>query len=311
MGNKLVSILIPTYNRAHLISDTIKSALDQTYKNIEVIVVDNCSTDDTNLVVMELCKSDQRLRFYQNELNIGPVANWIKAVKLSKGDFCKILWSDDLMEKTYIEKTLPLFNDETIGFVCSAVKVFNENNENTIIFKNLVKNKRAKTIKFIEGILSGNYPLSPGNAIFRTSDLRKNLLLDIPNKINSDFKTHAIGNDALIYLLTSLDYDNFGFINKPLIFFRDHEGSITTSTKKEKLRLLYTIAMSHIVDIRDVNSNLIKKINSRILFVLILYKKNELGLKKISDFYMNNSNFKISYFFFIKICIKNVHKLLN
>ena len=65
-----VSILIPVYNRAKIISETLNSAVNQTYKNIEVIVVDNKSTDNTFEIVKEFAKSHSNVKVYQNEENI-------------------------------------------------------------------------------------------------------------------------------------------------------------------------------------------------------------------------------------------------
>ena len=103
--NNLVSILIPVYNRDKFIEETINSALSQTYQNIEIIIVDNNSTDNTWRIIKKYTKKDNRIKAFKNDTNIGPVRNWKKCTDKADGEFGKILWSDDLIAPEFIEKT--------------------------------------------------------------------------------------------------------------------------------------------------------------------------------------------------------------
>ena len=105
--NSKISILIPTYNREQYIEEAVRSALNQTYKNIEVIVVDNKSTDNSWMILENLAKNDSRIKLFQNDTNIGPVKNWKRCIDKATGKFCKILWSDDLIAPEFLERTLP------------------------------------------------------------------------------------------------------------------------------------------------------------------------------------------------------------
>ena len=107
MYKDLVSILIPTYNREKIILETLNCAVNQTYKNTEVIVVDNKSTDNGFEIIKGFAKSHPNVRVYQNEENIGPVKNWLKCMDYATGEYAKILWSDDLIAPDFIEMTLP------------------------------------------------------------------------------------------------------------------------------------------------------------------------------------------------------------
>ena len=116
---KLVSILIPVYNRESLIADAINSALSQNYSNIEIIIADNCSTDGTYAICKTYADREKKIRLYQNESNIGPIENFIKCAEYSKGDYIKYLLSDDTDSPDFLSKSVPLLT-EGVGFVIAA-----------------------------------------------------------------------------------------------------------------------------------------------------------------------------------------------
>lgn len=105
----LVSIIIPTYNRAVLLEAALRSALDQDYDKIEVIVSDNASTDETPEVVRRYA-NDRRVQYRRNEQNVGMVQNWRKAViSDARGDWFILLSDDDyFIDANYITKAVDL-----------------------------------------------------------------------------------------------------------------------------------------------------------------------------------------------------------
>jgi glycosyltransferase involved in cell wall biosynthesis len=101
----LVTICIPTRNRAHMLETAIRSALDQTYCNARVLVVDNCSGDGTvELLERFRCAAPERFRFVVNPSNIGVQANFARCAELAEGKYFKILCSDDCAHTTLVEK---------------------------------------------------------------------------------------------------------------------------------------------------------------------------------------------------------------
>jgi len=244
-----VSILIPVYNREAIIAETIQSALDQSYNNIEIVLMDNASTDDTWVVIEKFAAKDTRIKAFRNETNLGPVRNWLRCLEEATGDYGKILWSDDLIAPSFIEKTLPLFNSD-VGFVYTATKIFEgDNPEKGKLFYHFGDTGQYKSDTYIQkAIYNKDVPVSPGCAIFRMKDIRENLWLQIPNKVNSDLTMHAIGNDLLLFLLTANQYKYFGHVAEPLSFFRAHEGSISISSTSGKLPLHYALARAYFVE---------------------------------------------------------------
>ena len=102
--NDLVSVIMPSYNTAKYIAASIDSVLAQTYKNLELIIVDDCSTDDTEAVIAGF--SDERIRFYKNEKNSGAAISRNRALREAKGKWIAFLDSDDLWTPDKLEKQI-------------------------------------------------------------------------------------------------------------------------------------------------------------------------------------------------------------
>lgn len=283
----LVSILVPVYNRADLIEQTVRSALAQTHAAIEVVIVDNASTDGTWEVLTRLAAGDRRLRVFRNASNLGPVRNWLACLAQAQGEYCKILWSDDLMSPNFIAATLPLLADREVGFAYSAALLFED--DPATPSGRVYDGPGAgihPTAQFIEGaLMNGDYPVSPGCAIFRTEDVRKHLRLDVPNRVGSDFGKHAIGNDLLLFLLTAADYPKFGLVGEPLSQFRAHAGSITTTSTHGRLQLHYDIAKASFVEQAKLPERLVRRFDAMLWLDLKRYDGSPYGLHRVADFY--------------------------
>lgn len=306
--DSLVSILVPVYNRKDIIIETLNSALSQTYENIEIVVVDNCSVDGTWELVSELALTDNRLKIFRNDTNLGPVRNWLRCLQEAKGTYGKILWSDDLIAPNFLEATLPFLDDEDVGFVFTATRVFSSDLSRGKLHHSIGASGVYSTEKFIAGDLKGaGYPVSPGCALFRLQDVRENLLLQIQNPVGSDFSMHAIGNDLLLFLLVSNKYPKFAFVSEVLSFFRAHEGSISIASKKCKLPLHYNLARAYFVEF--VRPDLIRKLNASLYLHLVLYPDSkEYGVQVVSDFYMNNKDISFSRHYLMRLVIRKVFR---
>ena len=105
MNNELVSIIMPSYNTADYIHITIDSVLSQTYSNWELIIVDDCSTDTTDVVVRPFL-SDERIKYIKNEKNSGAAVSRNRALREAKGRWIAFLDSDDLWMPEKLEKQI-------------------------------------------------------------------------------------------------------------------------------------------------------------------------------------------------------------
>ena len=224
-----VSILIPTHNREALIRDTVQCAIGQTFRDIEIIVVDNCSTDSTCAIVLEMAQKDNRIRLFRNEGNIGPVLNWLACAKQARSAYSKILFSDDLISEDYLALTLPHIIANDCSLVYTPAVVGGEQWVGDISYRAFDSETKIAQPIFIRMAMYGGgaIPVSPGAALFRTTDLIKNIRTELPGITDYDFKATGAGVDWLIYMLTALNYPYVQYIDKPMSFFRIHSGSLT------------------------------------------------------------------------------------
>ena len=111
----LVSIIMPSYNTAPYIAGSIQSVIDQTYKDWELIIVDDCSTDNTDEVITSL--HDERIRYFKNERNGGAAVSRNKALRKAKGKWIAFLDSDDLWNPEKLEKQIAFMKEN--GYVFS------------------------------------------------------------------------------------------------------------------------------------------------------------------------------------------------
>lgn len=120
-----VSVCIPVYNTEAYIGEAIRSTLSQTFRDFELIVLDNKSTDNTLKVVGKF--NDKRMRVVKHKKNLGAEANWNAALREARGEFIKILCADDFMYPDCLEKqTAALRSNKGAVLVCAARDIVNE-----------------------------------------------------------------------------------------------------------------------------------------------------------------------------------------
>lgn len=125
---KRISIIIAHYNGKRFIKETIASCFHQQYKNIEVIVVDDCSDDDNFIYLQELCKEFPDIKLLRNEINLGMTATYNKGCDISTGEYLTLLGQDDILPYTHIYNCIKCFKND-VSFVYSIPFIINEKGE--------------------------------------------------------------------------------------------------------------------------------------------------------------------------------------
>lgn len=105
-NQSLVSIGLPTYNRAPKLKRSIESVLAQDYPNIELVISDNASTDGTQALCEEICRRDNRVRYVRQSVNRGLTANYMEVLHNSRGAFFVWLSDDDWLDRSYVSRCL-------------------------------------------------------------------------------------------------------------------------------------------------------------------------------------------------------------
>lgn len=130
--DELVSIIMPSYNTANYISETIRSVLAQTYENWEVIIVDDCSTDNTDEIVKPYL-TDKRIKYLKNDKNSGAAVSRNRALREAKGKWIAFLDSDDLWLPNKLEKQVGFMRENGYFFsYTNYSEIDNEGKKNGI-----------------------------------------------------------------------------------------------------------------------------------------------------------------------------------
>lgn len=120
--NNLVSIITPTFNSAKYISETIQSVQKQTYQNWEMILVDDCSSDNTTDLIKSFIANDNRIQLHQLESNSGPAVARNKGIENVSGKYMTFLDADDIWFEDFIENSIKAIQETGIHFVFSSYK---------------------------------------------------------------------------------------------------------------------------------------------------------------------------------------------
>lgn len=213
MAKPLISICIPNYNNAKYLNACIQSALNQTYKNMEIIFVDDSSSDESLNIAQ---KYTGKIKVYVNNSNIGQPKNTNKCVKLSKGKYLVILHSDDLLLPDFALKLVPLLEkNSNIGMAVGERMITNETGRQTTITPFYNKNCIIPGIK-------------QAKIFMMTSFLPCQVLLrrKIFDKISGVDERHIVNLDGLLWFKSALVSD-IAYIQDPVCVYRIHKDQTT------------------------------------------------------------------------------------
>jgi len=241
-GPPLVSVVVPVFNRVQYIADCIQSALTQDYPNLEVIVSDNASTDGSWEVCESITARDGRVRLFRNHKNLGPVANWERGIAESRGAYCKLLFSDDLLRPGCIRQLAEAMTDESGLVICNVLLGTSLGNAKP--FYGPWKSGRLSSHDYVRRVARWEFPVSPGAALFRTCDLAASLRQPVPASSTQGFEKHGAGIDVLTMLRVAEKYPSVEIVDQPGVFFRTHNDSITVQNRDNAVFEGYTAAIA-------------------------------------------------------------------
>lgn len=240
-SSPLVSICIPVYNRADLIAETISSALSQTYEPLEILVVDNASTDNTAEVVSQFLYSG--VRYIRNPENLGQFGNLNRCIDLSHGDFIHILHSDDCIPPDFIRICIEFFNNHPeVMMTCTAGKIISDESERGKTF--FKKNTIFSAPDGFVALLKENFVFCP--SVICRRELYTNVglyYLDFP-----------YAGDYYQWLRISRDH-TIAYLNDTYVIYRRGEHSETHTLTNQSMQGYKEVLEIYILLMADCSKN--------------------------------------------------------
>jgi glycosyltransferase involved in cell wall biosynthesis len=232
----LVSVLLPVYNGAKYLASAIDSILEQSHNDLELIVVDDCSTDQSASIIEAYATRDKRLRFERNTANLGLFNNYNRCLELSRGDYIKPFAQDDILLPDYLKRTV------------AALK---ENPQVTLV-------TTGKNLLDDQGLVSRSVVLFPGQGVQPGKLLITWSLITFCNFLGepvvglfravdkgSGYDPRYFHFGDLELWLRLLQKGNLYFIPDILCAFRSHGGAATRRNHHSLIDLLDVIRLGH------------------------------------------------------------------
>ena len=259
-----MSICIPVYNAEKTIKKTIDSAIMQTYKNIEITIIDNGSTDCTVDIIKRI--KDHRVRFYQNEKNLGMVGNWNKCLTKASGVYIHFLCADDFIKPDCIEKKMQMFQQHSeIVLVTSSTEIIDENDnllmERKRFKKDVVVNGKrfAKKSYYIANLYG-----EPSNVMFLSKVVEK----------AGKFSLNTIYATDWDFWLRISAYGNVGCLKESLTQYRISISNETSSIKFSDFLKDDRIMTKNILDNRCIKINKFDVAIHRFMYIFRMFARS-------------------------------------
>ena len=287
----LVSIALCTFNGEKYLAEQLDTLITQTYPNIEIIVVDDCSTDST-LKILKEYESRNLIRLYQNEKNIGFSKNFENAIQLCKGEFIALSDQDDIWEKNKIKLLLDNIGDSILIYHDSELinSTGQSLNKRMSDVNNFVKGTNNKAFIFRNCIA--------GHMIFFRKKLTS-FIFPVPDIFFHDW--------WMVYAATTID--RITFVPNVLVKYRQHEKSYTDTLKLREVQE-HSRGRGAIAGYEQrilTNHKVLKRLN---IFYNYQFNKPEdkKFLKKLIDLYTDKEKNVFSLRLFLTLTF-NVNKL--
>jgi len=216
-----VSVCIPSYNYAQYLPKAIKGILEQTYTDFELIIVDDCSSENIAEIVQSI--KDSRIRFIQNRKNLGIPHNWNRCLEEARGQYICILHADDWWEKTYLETMVGVLNrNSKVGMVFSSFYIYFQNKQASRLIQHFPRDRLFNGETFFTINVKENIVGTP-TVMVRRECYQKLGPFDTQFRILQDWE---------MWLRIALHYD-IAYVANPLGHWRAHGSNFSTIDRTE------------------------------------------------------------------------------
>jgi glycosyltransferase involved in cell wall biosynthesis len=229
MSDAMVTVAIPTYNRAALLRETLESVLAQTHSNFHLLISDNASTDETADVVASYC--DTRIEYVRREYNIGMNANFNHLIELTETEFLTLLPDDDLLYPDYLHSVLDVLQRNPLaGLVHTAFDVIDidsrvQKQAVSFVASSHPWNEVEPGRAFLERSMT-SIAVCQSSATFRTRAIREAGGMATFDKPVADV-SHEPFADISLFMRIAQNW-NIAYLDRALVAFRVHDQTETT-----------------------------------------------------------------------------------
>lgn len=213
MNNFLISVIIPIYNTEKYLEDCIKSVVNQSYENLDIILVNDGSTDKSKEICEKYAEKDSRIRLI-NQSNMGAAMAKNAGLNNIKGDLFMILDSDDLLQKNNIEILYDCMQKEKSDIIEACYTTIYKEFKNIDIHQNSKKENFNTENALKELIISRKFHQTPWNKLYKT-ELLKDIRFPKDKYIDDEYWTYKLFANA----------KRITWINEVLYYYRQHEES--------------------------------------------------------------------------------------
>ena len=218
----LVSVIIPVYNHEKYISEAIESVLNQTFKDIELIIIDDASNDSSKEIIQLFEKKSVKIKSFFHKKNMGIAKTVNECIEIARGKYISHFSSDDVWFKEKLEKQLEILRKDEDLIIWSEGLIINTHGNPTgeLFTQKHDAIKRKKSGNIFEELLKGNYIC--GQSLIYKKENFKDVRLDDKLKYLNDYK----------FMVDLAKKHEFYFISEPLVMYRIHgENSILLDKK--------------------------------------------------------------------------------
>lgn len=231
-----VSVCIPTHNRAEYLARSMRSVLDQTFGDFELIISDNASTDKTTQTVRSF--GDRRIRYEPSAANAGSRENWNRCVALAETPYIAILHDDDWYEPAFLEQAVGFLDQNPgTGFVYSGAYLVDKDGRRTGCLRLSPSNRLWRHPALAFRFLKRNHDVVFSSVLARREAYRQAGRFD-PELLCADYE---------IWLKMAFLYD-IGCLAQPLVSYRTHEASTTASMSPQRFVEENRLIVNRVID---------------------------------------------------------------
>jgi glycosyltransferase involved in cell wall biosynthesis len=218
-----VTFLVPCYKLAHLLGECVESILEQTYRDLEVLIMDDCSPDDTERVARSF--ADPRVRYVRNDPNLGHLRNYNKGIGLARGEYVWLISADDCLKQPYIlERYMKVMERHPrVGYIfCPAVDLRHSVEQGVMQWTQYAtRDAILPGRRFLRQIMNGNTVATPTAMVRKACyDTVSVFPLDLPHT-----------GDWFLWCAFALHYD-VAYLAEPMAYYRTHGENMSLALRR-------------------------------------------------------------------------------